>query len=951
MGFWKSVTNIVKVAAITAAVVYTGGAAMAYMGVAGATMATAASMATTAFVMTAVSGAVNAALADEPDVPDAGSSISGQLVTTRKPAENARIIYGKTRVGGNIVFMELINGNKDLYMVMTLAGHDIADVSKIYANDTVIKTDPDFNTQYDLEYNGKSGYLSVEVSNGSASGTTFNLLSGTSGANKTFKGLACMAVKLTYNQDVFAQGVPNFTCELTGKNSTSNAATAIKTYLLDTEYGLGADASEIDTSAFSAAETICDETVTLADASTEARYTVNGAFGSGEAPQNILQKMLMACSGSLVYQGGKWKLLVGEYRSPTVEITEDDLVDAISVSTSDSRRDTFNAVKGVYSEPTSLYQSQSYVPVTNELYATEDGETIYQNVDFQFVTSNATCQRLAKIQLEKARQQIVVNLSCNLKAFQVQVGDTIQLTLERYGWEQKEFEVLAWDADMGSLNPTVNLSIRETASGVYDWANGEETALDLAENTNLPDPFDIDPPGISITDELSIIAEKVVTKLVVTVTGESLFWDRYEVEAKQSTNPDYIVMGQASGNRFELLDAVDGAVYQVRVRQISTLGVRSAYATGEHQVVGKTDPPADVTGLTGNLIGNQYLLTWNPVPDLDLSYYRVRFAAEDGSPTYDNSISLVPKVSRPATSVFVPARNGTYFVKAVDKLGLASETPATIVLSSNIDELDNYSAITTLSEHPDFNGTFSDVVELDEEDLLVLNTNVLFDAITGNFDDAEGLFDGGGGAVDNDGYYYFANDVDFGAVYLARATSIIKHTRRDYVVLFDSTSGLFDDRQGVFDGDVNAFDDVDVWIEARTTEDDPAATPTWSAWQRFDVSDFRARAIEFRAKLTTTDTQATPAVSFLQVQLDMGERTESGDDIVSGTSAKSVTFTRSFIQTPAIGIGAQDMQTGDYYVLSSKSRTGFTITFYDSTDTIVSRTFDYVAKGIGREVT
>ena len=952
MGFWKSVTNIVKVAAITAAVAYTGGAAVAYFGGATATAALAygASVATTAFVMTAVSGAVNAILYDEPEVPDAGSSISGQLVTTRKPAENARIIYGKTRVGGNIVFMELTNGNKDLYMVMTLAGHEIADISKIYANDTVIKTDPDFNTQYDLSYNGKSGYLSVEVSNGSDEGTVFNLLSGTSGSGKRFKGIACMAVKLTYNQDVFAQGVPNFTVECTGKNSSANAATAIKTYLLDAEYGLGADASEIDTTAFSAAETVCDEVITLADASTEKRYTVNGAFGSGEAPQNILQKMLLACSGSLVYQGGQWKLLVGEYRSPTVEITEDDLVDAISVSTSDSRRDTFNAVKGIYSEPSSLYQSQSYSPIINALYEAEDGETIYRNVDFQLVTSNATCQRLAKIQLEKARQQIVVNLSCNLKAFQVQVGDTVQLTLDRYGWDQKEFEVLAWDADMGSLNPTVNISLRETASGVYDWADGEETALDLAENTNLPDPFDIEAPGLHVFDELVVIAEKVVTKLVVQVSGDSTFFDRYEVEAKLTTDDEYINMGQASGTRFELLDAADGETYDIRARQISTMGVRSDYATAQHQVVGKTEPPSDITNLRGNLIGNQYLLSWSPVPDLDLSYYRVRFAAEDGSPTYNNSISLVPKVARPATSVLVPARNGTYFVKAVDKLGLASETPATIVLSSNIDEIENFNGVITLNEHPDFNGTFDDTVENDEEDRLVLTTALLFDGVTGNFDDAEGLFDGGSGNVDLEGFYYFDDTVDFGSTFLARCRSVIKHTRRDYVVLFDSTEGLFDDRQGVFDGDVNAFDDVDVEVQARTTDDDPTGTPTWSDWVRFDVADFRCRAMEFRAKLTTTDEQATPAVSFLQVQIDMGIRTESGEDIASGAASKVVTFTRPFYETPAIGIGAQDMQTGDYYTLSSKSRSGFTITFYDSTDTAVSRTFDYVAKGLGREV-
>jgi len=952
MGFWKSVTNIVKVAAITAAVAYTGGAAVALYG--GATMTAAlaagASMATTAFVMTAVSGAVSTLIYDEPDAPDAGSAISGQLVTSRKPAENARIVYGKTRLGGNIVFMEMQNDNKDLYFVATLAGHEINSISKIWANDTVIKTSPSFNTKYDLEYNGKSGYLSVEVSNGSESGTTFNLLSGTAGADKTFKGIACIAVKLTYSQDVYAQGIPNFTCEVTGKNSSSNAATAIKDYLLDTTYGLGAETSEIDLDSFTAAETVCNEDVVLADSSTEKRYTVNGAFGSGESPQAILQKMLMACSGSLVYQGGQWKLLVGEYRSPAVELTEDDLVNSISVSTADSRRDTFNAIKGVYSEPNSLYQSQSYVPVTNALYASEDGETIYRNVDFQLVTSNATCQRLAKIQLEKARQQIVVNLTCNLKAFQIQVGDTVQLTLDRYGWDQKEFEVLAWNAEMGSLNPTVNLSIRETASGVYDWADGEETTADLAENTTLPDPFDIQPVGIALSDELVVIAEKVVTKLVVDVTGDSLFHDRFEVEAKLSTDSVWLNLGQASGNRFELLDAVDGAIYNVRARAISTLGVRSDYTTDSHEVIGKTAPPNDVTGLTGNLIGNQYLLTWQPVSDLDLSHYRVRYAPPDGEVTYENSQNLVSKVSRPATSVLVPARNGTYFVKAVDKLGLASQNPATIILDSNISELDNFTGVITLDEHPDFVGTFDDVVEQDDEDHLILTTSALFDDVTGLFDDALGNFDGGSANVDTEGYYYFDNNTDLGAVFLVRATATIKSSRRDYVNQFDSASGLFDSRSGYFDGDVNAFDNTNVAMECRFTADDPSGTPTWSEWKEFQVSDFKARGLQFRARLSTTDTQATPVVTYLRVQLDMGDRTESGDDVASGAGSKAVTFSRAFQATPAIGIGAQDLQTGDYYVLSSKTRSGFTITFYDSSDTAVSRTFDYVAKGYGREV-
>jgi len=409
-------------------------------------------------------------------------------------------------------------------------------------------------------------------------------------------------------------------------------------------------------------------------------------------------------------------------------------------------------------------------------------------------------------------------------------------------------------------------------------------------------------------------------------------------------------MGQAGGGFFEQTNVQDGRTYSVRARTLNTLGVRSAWNTVDHQVVGKTAPPSDVANLTGNLIGNQYLLTWDAVPDLDLSYYRVRYAGADSGGSYENSVSLVPKVSRPATSVFVAARSGTYFVKAVDKLGLASLNPTTIVLDSNISAVEALNLVTTINEAPDFNGTFDDTVELDDDDALVLNTSLLFDALTGNFDDAQGLFDGGSGNVDASGFYYFENTLDLGAVYIARCTANISSIRVDYVSLFDAAAGNFDSRDGDFDGDVNAFDDTDVQIEARITEDDPAGTPTWSAWQSFSVTDLKARAIEFRAKLTTTDDQATPKVTQLSVTVDMADRTESGDDIVSGAGAKVITFTRGFRATPAIGIGAQDMQTGDYYEIASKSRTGFTITFKNSSDTAISRSFDYVAKGYGVEL-
>jgi hypothetical protein len=41
------------------------------------------------------------------------------------------------------------------------------------------------------------------------------------------------------------------------------------------------------------------------------------------------------------------------------------------------------------------------------------------------------------------------------------------------------------------------------------------------------------------------------------------------------------------------------------------------------------------------------------------------------------------------------------------------------------------------------------------------------------------------------------------------------------------------------------------------------------------------------------------------------------------------------------------MVSGDYYAITSKSKTGFTITFFNSSNSAIDRTFDFVAKGHG----
>jgi len=912
--------------------------------IAGFAAGTAGAYFATTFVSTLVLGAVSKAMAKTPT----GAAITQQdkTVTSRQPIAPHNVIYGRTRIGGTILYMESTNVNKYLHVVVAIAGHEIDAIEKFYFNDAEVTIDGSGNVTAG-QYKDRAR---IQYKLGTDDQTAFtDLVAESDGKwtnNHRVRGRALVYMRLEYDQNVFINGVPNLSVVVRGKKVydprtettvwSANPALCVTDYLTNNKYGMAAVyAEEIDEEALIAAANICDEDVTKVGGGTENRYEMHGSFATSSQPEDIINQMVFSMAGRCIWSGGVWRILAGAYYTPTLTFDEGDLRGGIRVQSLISRRESFNGVKGVFASVDDNYILSDFPPITSAAFVAKDnGEENLKSIELPFTTSASMAQRLAKIELLRARQQITVAMPMKLVGMKANVGDIVQINNTRMGWSSKPFEVVSANIAFGET-VGVDIDLREVSTDVYDWSTSEEQTYDPAPNTNLPSGFVSEPVGISITDTLAISAETIITQLVVTVTGSDVFQDRFDVQAKPSTSDDWLNLGQASGNIFQLANVIDGAIYNVRARAINVFGVRSDWTIDDHEVIGKTAPPENVTNLTGNLIGNQYLLTWSAVPDLDLSYYRVRYASPDSGGSNENSVSLVPKVSRPATSVFVPARSGTYFVKAVDKLGLASINPTAIVLSTNIAAVESLNFVQTINEAPGFNGTFDDTVELDNDDALILNTS---------------LFDGGSGNVEEFGYYYFATAVDLGAIYISRCTAYVEHTRLDYVGFFDSAEGLFDNRQGAFEGDVNAFDDTDVQIEARHTQDNPSGTPTWSAWQSFAVADIRARAIQFRAKLSTTDQQATPKVTQLSVSVDMPDRTVSGNDVVSGAGAKVVTFAQGFRETPAIGIGAQDMQTGDYYEITSKSRTGFTITFKNSSGTAVSRSFDYVAKGYGVEL-
>ena len=209
-----------------------------------------------------------------------------------------------------------------------------------------------------------------------------------------------------------------------------------------------------------------------------------------------------------------------------------------------------------------------------------------------------------------------------------------------------------------------------------------------------------------------------------------------------------------------------------------------------------------MTNFSANVVGSTLHLSWEPVGNLDLSHYKIRYSPEISGATYQRAVDIVDRVSRPGNTAIVPSQSGTYFIKAVDKLGKLSENPASIVIDTNVADIENLNVVETQQEHPSFSGSKNNVVATTDESgtYLTLTGSTLFDDMPGNFDDALGFFDGGGGSIQSSGTYDFAGYIDLGQAYVSRVTSILDVDFKDYVNDFDSASGLFDDREGLFDG-------------------------------------------------------------------------------------------------------------------------------------------------------
>ena len=617
-------------------------------------------------------------------------------------------------------------------------------------------------------------------------------------------------------------------------------------------------------------------------------YTTNGAFTTDATPENIINSMATSAAGNVFYSLGKFQFYAGVERNATVTLTDDDLVSGLKVQTKRSQRELFNEVHGLYKGWETHWQKSDYPPVVSQDALTQDGGVpSINNIDLLFTNTKSMANRIAKVLLLRGRQQEQIQANFGLKAANLAVGDWVTFQNSRLEIDAT-FEVVAWSlAPNSESGMSFNLTLQSISPTVYSWTGDEEPAqidppivnvVELEDGEVAPSSRFVSDVTVEASASDEIINEHVITVITALVKADdSTLLDGCIVEYKPekiidpdpnsatfgqiiaTTDADYEVVGQGALGKYQVrdvptekLDATTLQKYDFRARGVNSVGTRGNYGYGSVTTSPSVDPPDDVTNFTANVLGGYTDLEWTPVTNFDLSYYQIRHASETSSAKFSNATTGVEKVSRPASTVAVPARKGTYMIRAYDKLGIPSQNSTSVVITENM--LPSFTYSNTQQEHTSFSGT--------PKTNTTVNSNRL------ELSDATN--------APSEGTYVFSNYIDTTTARTVRASMHCTLIRAgdggqwDEVggntVLIDSLAGLWD---SLTDGEDN--DDVDVEFFISTTTDDPASTspvPTWSDYQKFKAGDFYGRAFRFMVKLKSTGDGITPSIGELIAKVE-----------------------------------------------------------------------------------
>jgi len=494
--------------------------------------------------------------------PEGTAAAQGTLLSLNANKDAPRLIlYGEAATGGDLMYQEALGtDNVDLYTVIALAGHECSSITRFDWDGTEIT----FSSNNAVgNFNDKMFLFEHLGSETQTVDTTLDAASTKWTSSHTLDGICYIVLKLVYDADKFQQGFQDIRVYIKGREIydprldsnnggsgthrlddrstwvfSDNVALCIADYLrgirmantTSTSYdgqviagmniadGRGQvtqatidDASDIDWANIAAQADICDESVNLKAGGSEKRYTCNGFLNPNPNHGVNLNLLASAMGGSVLEQGGKWRVFAANAIPAIKSRGQDDIISTLNYRSKKSVSGRINSVRGTIADIANDYEVTPLPELINSTFVTEDGgQEEWFETGLPFTTSNTMGQRLMKIILERSRMEKLINCSMNMRAMADTVVDTINFTYAPFNITNLKMIVTSWALrfvqQKNSIGSFIEYEILEENDSIYDW--DETIDEQVPAGRSLQTRVDIEPQNLGdLTGDLDDVSD------------------------------------------------------------------------------------------------------------------------------------------------------------------------------------------------------------------------------------------------------------------------------------------------------------------------------------------------------------------------------------------------------------------------------------------------------------
>ena len=321
---------------------------------------------------------------------------------------------------------------------------------------------PDFNTQSDM------AWATDEFYKGGTNGDS----------DRRGRGVVWMYIRFKYDREL-VPNVPTIITEVRGRpvanvadSSESwsgltyaqktarmtNPANCIADYIENTRYGKGLTANTLDkgsaTTSFGKYRQWCiDNDVTF-----------NGAVNTDNTLFSNMQGMLSSGNCYLTFTNGVYKIRPNRsetFDSNTHIFTKDNIISDVHIEMG-SKQSKSNIMKGSYFDRDKFNQSNTSIqpPITTtNTYLAEDNDTLNESsFQIDFCDNETLADKLTKFQLDLSRYATVMQFKTTWGASNLEVGDPVYVTYDRYGFTNKKFRLVGQTMN---ADGTIDVSLLE----------------------------------------------------------------------------------------------------------------------------------------------------------------------------------------------------------------------------------------------------------------------------------------------------------------------------------------------------------------------------------------------------------------------------------------------------------------------------------------------------------